>query len=885
MKFKFQKDIEYQKIAIDSVIDIFAGAKINNTEVLNNFQLQADNVMQIVKNELEITGNEILKNIKDIQQKNNLIEKDKDGNTIKITDEKNIRDITIEMETGTGKTYVYLRTIFELYQKYNLKKFIILVPSVAIREGVIKSISQMKEHFKMLYDGVNFISFGYDSDKLSEVRDFVQGDVLQIMIMTVQSFNKDTTIMRKQIDKFQGEIPLDLVARTRPVVIMDEPQNMESDLAKEAIKDLQPIFKLRYSATHKEIYNLVYKLTPLYAYSKGLVKKIEVFGIEEINNNDLLIKVLEIKTQKGKNPTAKILLENKNTDGEYFEKEYILKVEDFLKRKTNNENYKDLFVSDINAIENRVELSNGKFYFIAEEKNKSDIFRVQIRETIKAHFDKQKKLKSHEIKVLSLFFIDKVDNYVLPQSLIRNIFNEEFDKLKVNYDDFKNSNCEEVHKGYFASKKIKGNIEYNDSKSGTSKEDKEVYDLIMKDKEKLLSFSEKTAFIFSHSALKEGWDNPNIFQICTLRESNSLMKKRQEIGRGLRLSVNQNGDRIYDTNINRLTVIPNESYKRFCEVYQQELDDSGYKTITPDNARKNRVSIKTNKFFDSKEFMELWNKINQKTKYILEINKEIIVRESVKEINNIVISINKIAVIGAEFIVADREKKIRTTQTRNSVGDKIISEYKINNFIERISKETKLTKQTIFNILKSVNNQNYLNKNYEDYIRQIIKIINDIKNNILINEGLKYIPTGDIWEASICYQDIQDILENKVFNNINGVALEKSPTDGIEYDSDGEREFAESLEQNINVKVWTKLPKGFKVDTPLGDYIPDWAILWQDGDEAKLYLVRETKFYNKNLEDVLKKDEANKIKCAEKHFKAINVNFKVSKEKDLSDLI
>lgn len=893
MKFKFQKDLDYQLEAINSVVEIFDTGKNLKKGIENGFELVSPNDLQVIANEMEINEESILEKIKALQEGKGICEfkKDSGGKDILddegnkkvekyFIDEENARDISIEMETGTGKTYVYLRTIFELNKKYNLKKFIILVPSVAIREGVLKSIEQMREHFKSLYE-VNFKGFAYDSDKLNEVRDFVQGNVLQIMIMTIQSFDNDSKIMKKSLDRFNGDKPIDLVSATNPVIIMDEPQNMESDLAKEAIKDLKPIFKLRYSATHKNIYNLIYRLTPIDSYKKNLVKKIEIYGIKEENSNDLLLKVKEIITEKGSGPKARVILSVKNADNTYTDKEILIKAGDDLFRKTKNDFYKDLIVFDVNAREKRVELSDGKFYKLEEDgENKEDIFRVQIRETIKLHLDKQNKLKKHDIKVLSLFFIDKVDNYIHNDSLIRKIFNEEFNKLKNNYEDFKTLEAENVHKGYFASKKVRGQTEYVDSREKSTEADKEAFDLIMKDKERLLSFNEKVSFIFSHSALKEGWDNPNIFQICTLRETNSIMKKRQEVGRGLRLPVNQDGVRIYDDKINILTVVPNESYKDFCATYQAEMSEAGYKAVDPGNA-KEKISIKTTKYLDSEDFKELWNRINRKTKYILEINSNLLIKNVLEKINELDLS-RPIIKIEKAKIYFDNKNNLQTSENEESFGGIIKYNIKINNFIDRIAKETELTKNTIFSIFEEAENIDFIFDNYEDYIRNIILIIQNEKQNLLISEGIKYEPIQDYWEAKLLYGDLGEVLKNK------SIESDKSPTDRIVFDSEGEREFAEHLIDDSRVKVFTKLPRGFVVKTPFGDYVPDWAIVFTKNNEEKLYLVRETKFYEgKNLEDFLSKEELNKIECAKKHFKAINTNadYKVVQGKDLVDLV
>lgn len=867
MKFKFTKNLDYQLDAINAVVSIFdTGKNIVRSE--EGFNLQ--NYSNIISNELEVSQDRILQNLKSIQKTNN----------IEQTENISSMDFSVEMETGTGKTYVYLRTALELNQKYGLKKFIVLVPSVAIREGVLKTIEQTKEHFRDLFN-IGFSSFAYDSDKLSQVRDFAQSNDIQIMIMTIQSFNSDGNVLRQtDRDNTYGEKSyLDLIAKTNPVVIMDEPQNMESELSKASISDLNPLFKLRYSATHREIYNIVYRLTPVDAYKKGLVKKIAVYGVSESNAGNFVFKVKSIETKKGEDPKATVIMEIKNVDDIYVSREVTLEQGDDLHRKSKrNQKYDGLIVQNIDANHNRVELSDGNFYSVdSTVENIETIFRTQIRETIKAHFDKQREIGDC-VKVLSLFFIDKVDNYVQDGSLIRNLFTEEFVKLQKNYERFKNVDVTAVHKGYFASKKVKGVVEYKDSNSGSSKEDKEAYDLIMKNKEQLLSFSEPVSFIFSHSALKEGWDNPNIFQICTLRETQSIMKKRQEIGRGLRLPVDINGDRIYDPEINVLTVVANASYEEYAGGLQQEFEDAGYKGQTDiRNAKEQKIKVKTTKHVNSEEFKELWKRISKRTKFSLEVLTGILIIKSVEQINKLNIKGITVTVEKGE-ISFDSQGNFQGVREATGVGYKTERIISIPNILDRIVRETGITRKTIYNIISKSENLDLIFENPEEYIRSVIVIIKTELNNLLINEGLKYIPTGEMWEIKLLFGEY-DALPSK------SIISEKSAFDHVVFDSNGEREFAEHLEGSSHVKVYTKLPRGFVVDTPLGNYIPDWAIVWKTNDGEKLYLVRETKFGYSDLEKGLTWEEKQKIKSAEKHFEAIGANFALSEKADLSDLI
>jgi len=872
MKFKFTKDLEHQTDAINAIVGIFDTGKNlarENEPVFRNV------ASKIIANELEIDAKSMLENLQIIQRQNKI-----DAVTENV-DGIFSMDFSIEMETGTGKTYVYLRTIFDLNKKYGLKKFIILVPSVAIREGVLKTIEQTKEHFNGLYDA-RFNSFAYDSGKLSQVQEFAMGLDLQIMIMTIQSFNDDTTVMKQKPDRFYGERPIDGVAETRPVVIMDEPQNMETELSKSAISELKPLMKLRYSATHKHIHNLAYRLGPVDAYRNGLVKKVEVYGTEADSAGDFVFTVKEITTRKGESPKAKVVLEIKNADGKYSKKEVIVKAGDDLESKSKkNVKYKDLMVSEIDARDGRVELSNHKSYSVVPEtlENKEAIFRTQIRETIKVHFRKQKDL-GDRIKVLSLFFIDEVKNYRGENPLIKRLFEEEFELLKSGSSVFAGKDSDAVQAGYFSQdRESEGRKSQEVSTAG--KKEKLTYDLIMKNKEKLLSFDEPVSFIFSHSALKEGWDNPNIFQICTLVQTNDEFTKRQKIGRGLRLPVDVNGDRIHDAKVNVLTVIANESYEDFARGLQDEYSQAGYVGVQkPPNAR-DRITVKFKKIFatDNEDFKTLWDKINQKTIYHIAVDTAQLVGKIISKIDE-EISLGRVAVtVNKAQIVIDADGRVRTVYQNKSVGEFVNNDAGIGDIVERVAEETQLTKKSVVDIFSGVSNFDLVFKNTEEYIRSVILIIDGCKSDMLVNEGLQYLPIKDAWKVEM-FEDFEGYKTSLVdFSN-----SDKSVYDHVLFDSEGERLFASNLEALDTVKLFAKLPNWFVIDTPLGGYNPDWAIVMDDGDGKKLYLVRETKF----IDDLnnLRPLEEKKIACGKKHFKAIGFDdFKVAESNDLKDLV
>lgn len=594
MKLKFDKNLEYQQQAIASVVDLFRGQTpkhTNFTVSAYNGQIGLFGTENGIGNRLELDKEEILRNLREVQLRNGLppTESLKTGEY----------DFDIEMETGTGKTYVYLRTIFELNKNYGFSKFIIVVPSIAIKEGVYKTLQITEEHFKELYDNVIYHYFIYDSSKLEQVRSFAVSDNIEIMIINIDAFRKSFTdpaketkanIIHRTNDRLNGMKPIELIQETRPIVIIDEPQSVDTTpKAKEAIKSLNPLFILRYSATHVERHNLVYKLDAVDSYNLGLVKQIEVAGFTTKDyHNKAYLKLLSVDNKKSP-ITAKIEMDVKDRKGVVKRKAVTVKRGDDLYEKSGGRDvYEGYIVSEIYCEE-------GNEYVAFT--SKPDILRIgkplgdvddlaikeqMIRKTIEEHLNKELVLNKLGIKVLSLFFIDRVANYRYydengnPQKgIYARLFEKHYKELirQPKYNTlFKDVDldtaAEEAHNGYFSADK-KGVLK---DTSGYTQDDEDTYNLIMKDKERLLSFDTKLRFIFSHSALREGWDNPNVFQICTLNETQSEVKKRQEIGRGLRLCVNQKGERQYGSFINTLTIIANESYEEFAAALQKEYE-------------------------------------------------------------------------------------------------------------------------------------------------------------------------------------------------------------------------------------------------------------------------------------------------------------------------
>jgi type III restriction enzyme len=587
MKLKFDPNLKYQQEAIQSIVDIFDGQPLGQGE----YEVSSSNRVGFIEqnelgigNNLLITEEQLLKNVQQVQERNKI------HPVPELQDQDFLEgmNFSIEMETGTGKTYVYLRSIFELNQKYGFKKFIIVVPSVAIREGTVKSLDITQEHFAALYNNPACKHFMYDSSQTGELRQFASSNKMQIMVINIDSFNKDTNIMFKEMDRLSGRQPIEFIQNTNPVVVMDEPQNMEQEASRNAIKSLNPLCTLRYSATHRNLYNLMYKLDPIQAYERGLVKKIEVDSVvAEDSYHAAYINVRNIKNQNG--ALKAYLAIHKDTEKGPKETKITVKHGDDLFEKSNERTaYQNGYnVAEINVREGSefVEFANGRRFGIGDSQGglTDEVMRYQIRTTIEEHLEKEKQIKGKGLKVLSLFFIDRVANYRdydeqgnPVQGKIARWFQEEYKKLteKHYFKDVISYPVDKVHGGYFAQDKdgkLKDSWENRDVLA-----DEDAYTLIMKDKERLLSLDEPLRFIFSHSALREGWDNPNVFQICTLNESKSEIKKRQEIGRGLRIPVNQEGERVFNDHINRVTVVANESYDDFAKQLQTEYEkDAG----------------------------------------------------------------------------------------------------------------------------------------------------------------------------------------------------------------------------------------------------------------------------------------------------------------------
>ena len=881
LKFVFEEQ-DYQKEAIESVVSLFSGMARDTQDYTHH--------TGIIGNRLTLSPEDLAKNLEQIQD--TLIEKNQ-------IDEKSDIDsqgmnFTIEMETGTGKTYVYIRTILELASTYGWRKYIIVVPSLPIKEWVLKTFQMTREHFRSLPDIAMYNEREYDSKKLQLLKDFARSDGVEILIITMGAINKDLNTINKYIDSFSEYVdsgkPVDMIAETRPIVILDEPQNMEWEQTRKGLEKLCPLFTLRYSATHRDAYNPLHILWPSEAYKKGLVKQVEVVSVVEDENIGEVEISLQNTVSKWQKITANIecFMEWKN--GIPTKKVISIKCGDNLREKTGIALYEWWIVENIALSDDwgnawYILFTNGtkisEWGHIGWEK--VELLSLQIETTIREHFLKREFLRKNNIKPLSLLFIDTVANYVNDDGVIKKLFLEALSKE--NEKRWKPiEDIEKAHSGYFSKKKEKGGVEiFIDSiEWRDSANDKDTYDLIMKDKERLLSMSEPVEFIFSHSALREWWDNPNVFTLATLRESASIVKMRQELGRGMRLCVNGDWVRIRTLpdgkNPNILTVIPTMSYKNFALTLQWEYNDAGYKDAPiPEDAKK-RKSVKRKKDYKNDPLLiALWGKISKQSIYSLSLESEKMIREIVKRINDFE-GINyqkKAYTVGERTRLTEIWKEV--SGDIKWVGSRVVTleNRTIENPIEQIEKKTGLSRKSIGSILLSLKNREYYTRNPEKYICDIINIINQVKDRLSIEE-ITYSATGEKYSIERFSEEVLSY-EDRILD-ITGEKQIKTLYDGIIYDSDVERDFAENLISSPYIRYFLKLPDWFKIATPVlwwEAYNPDWAILAsRDGTDSdmKLYFVIETK--SSMNEDERRWTENQKIECGKRHFQAIDESLK-----------
>ena len=974
MEFKFDAKQQYQLDAIGSLVQLFDGqpkdaeavlttlrgeGKLNGAQDQSSLDLDLSQEVGAVGNNLVLDEATILQNLQAVQDKNGLeVLGALAGDAL---------DFDIEMETGTGKTYVYLRTIFELAKTYNFTKFVILVPSVAIREGVTTSIKLMHQHFRDLYPSQPFDYSVYSGQSAEEVQGFATSTNVQIMVMTIDSIrgNASSRIIHQTRDKLNGLRPIDYLKATRPVVIMDEPQNMESQLSQSSIGELDPIATLRFSATHRKQRNVVYRLDPVDAHDHGLVKQIVVAEVAQQGSDATpYIKVVEVKRDPWE---AKLELAVRSADGSLTRRVVKAKQNQELSNLTNNPAYEGWWITELSIEPQFVEINKHGMLQQGEEigGNSDSVYREMIRETIKEHFRKQTMLASKGIKVLSLFFIDKVENFL--GDGVNNLdangqFVQWFDELFLE-ERAKSSQWQELfpqdpadlRRGYFSVLKAKrGGTDTFQDTSGSTKADDDAYDLIMRDKARLLDQAEPVRFIFSHSALREGWDNPNVFQICTLREMGAEVERRQTIGRGLRLPVDQTGERVADRSIAQLTVIANESYVAFAKSLQTEYEKSGVEIgrvrlqefskialyeehierdgpeyfgyerskslyealessgmikdgkvtaayqptqlgfdlkqhipdffwpyedtiieyigrssieryVKPQSKRKAR---KLNKeLFANPEFEEFWRAISARTTYRVAVERDRLIEATVKAIKEApAIQPLRIQVTRAGVKILRGGTKATETGQRSA---SLQGAYDLPDIITELQEDTSLTRRTIIDILLDSGRLPEFVGNPNDFIQMVKGRLQAVLAEI-ITEGIQYEKIGGyVYELRELQQDGQEEKDRFLDQMYKLQNPEKSDFDYVVYDSEPERQFAELLDGRSDIKLFTKLPGKFKIDTPVGPYNPDWAIIKHEDGADRIYMIRETK----STDDEVKRrpTENAKIKAATKHFAAIGV--------------
>lgn len=789
-------------------------------------------------------------------------------------------DFAIEMETGTGKTYVYLRTVAELHTKYGFSKFVIVVPSVAIREGVLSSLDALKEHLRTEYDGLQFDHFVYDSKKVTQVRNYATTPSLQIMVINIDSFTSATNVINRPNEDTGGYSPLEFLRACRPIVIMDEPQSLEGPSHVAAVTSLQPLFKLRYSATHKTLPHLVYRLTPVDAYDLKLVKHINVLSITQDQDlNDAYVEVRKV-TPSATDVTAAVIVHKAGNLGTAATQVTIHKDDD-LAAITGRDLYDGWLVEHIHAGEDpRVEFANGQTVRLTSSNADTateQLQRLMIRQAIEAHMENESDLFLREqfdtiaapLKPLTLFFIDRVANYRPGDGKFRVWFEEEYDRLRrdgrYNFLPMAQLTATEVHAGYFA---VDNKGVAKDTTFGRDTKDAEsAFVKIMQKKGELISPSEPLRFIFSHSALAEGWDNPNVFVICNLQDGKSEMRKRQQIGRGLRLPVMANGDRCFDEGVNNLTVIANESFTTFADSLQKEIEsETGTKfdkRIT-DAREKKQIALKEQVLGDD-WFRMLWKRIAQKTVYRLAFETDLVVSDAVRRINAMD-SIEPVKFRVAKASIAMGREGVASEDTRE-LGDEVLEGARhIPDVVGVITQRVFLSRSTIVRILQECDRLAEVKVNPSVFIDQVVDAMNDALYQ-QVAAGIVYQPTGEFYEARnfIRHHQKQSISPRVL-------AVAKTITDRISLDSGVEQTFAEFLEGEPSVKFYLKLPGWFLVPTPLGNYNPDWAIVRQEGADQWLYLVRETKGTN-ILENLQWEHEQFKIRFGAAHFDALRVDY------------
>jgi type III restriction enzyme len=900
VKIKFDGNQDFQSEAISSVVDLFEGwsADYAKYETENAYVEDEDSLLaqSLFVNPWGVDQEALLENVKLIQQRTRT---DRVGRVKDVIPEEMrlthapadpLMDFSIEMETGTGKTYVYLKTAIELYQKYKIKKFIIVVPSIAIREGVLGSLRLMEQHFKDLYPEVQYDSYVYASKNLTKLRQFATSSHLQIMVMNIQSFNSSDNVIVRDNENMHDRPPIDFITAVKPVVIMDEPQRLNGPTHKKAIQSLNPLLRLRYSATHKEKHCLLYRLSPVDAYEMRLVKQIEVLSLSaEDDGASAYVEVVKI-TSTPSNVKASIRVNMPHAP----KTNKMVVRNSKLTELTQSDIYKGWDVEEIvpgtEDSVGYVQFSNGRRLSVNEtnDTDKEWWQRAQIQAAVEAHMRTELRLqsraKSGEIKPtkpLTLFFVDKVANYYPSDGKFRIWFEEIYEQVLKDREfrnlDFVNQKlpAASVHAGYFS---VTNKGEAKDT-SGDTVDDKTAYDLIMGKKEQLLSFDEPVRFIFSHSALQEGWDNPNVFTICSLQENAKKDDtRRQQLGRGLRLPVMADGERCKVDEVNVLTVVASESFETFASKLQSEFEDETGEKFGAGRIKDARLRKKLqirNEVLQSEEFKKLWSQISPKTHYKLEFTTDDIVAEAENRLRKliqaepvnsprVVKSITKLRMKAGEDLGA----------SGNSISKDLYVDRKISipDILTDLARQLTLARSTIYRVIKESETEHLVRLNPASYVDRVKRAcMQALGHTLKDKDGIHYYPAGQVWEAKLFSESS---IPESYSDNL--IATNKSVFTEVPCDSQVEKNFAMALEADDSVKLFLKLPSWFKVPTPLGNYNPDWAVVRQEEGEQYLYLIRETKGVD-DPDELFREAEKWKVAFGKKHFNAINVDYSVTK--------
>ncbi len=851
MIIKFDSTQSYQLQAVQSVVDIFEGQPLAKGDFeLSGFSEGASVSLSEngIANNLALSDEQILHNVRAVQLANGITPSD---NLVKSVSDDCKTDFcklnfTVEMETGTGKTYTYIRSVYELNRVYGFKKFVVVVPGVAIREGVIKNIQITHHHFQNIYGNTPINYWVYDRNNLACLRNFATDDAIQILVINIDSFTKDSNVINTVRET--GVKPIEYIQTAKPIVIIDEPQNFETDVRRQAIANLHPLCTLRYSATHRNLYNLVYSLNPVQAYDLGLVKQIEVDGISGgCNYNDAYIRFNGVRAGKSNLKVRLTIYIHDN--GHVKPKEITMELGDDLFHLSDGRDvYKDGYIlNSINSAEGVIEFFNGTVVKEGQVHGglNDEMMKFQIERTVKWHFAKVNRLKERGIKVLSLFFIDRVASYreydkdgCAVKGKLARWFEEAFEGCKKEFPGLIPFEADDVHNGYFSSDKAgKGKEKRSvwiDSKENNTKKDDDTFSLIMKDKERLLSTNEPLQFIFSHSALREGWDNPNVFQICTLNESKSELKKRQEIGRGLRLPVDSAGNRVMDKRISVLTVIANETYESFSKALQKEIQEET--SVVFDGRIKNAVAKPTpgqskgRQLEDCPLFSTIWRKINCGISYSMDYSTEVLIEHSARKIMKLP-AISRPVVeskMGALSYSASGVEVLFTGQATQSAA---ALHYPIPDIYAYIQNKVDITRNTIYHILMRSGRLGELGINPQLYMDQVVGCVQHALAGLLM-DGVKFAAISQNENEMTLFrtEELESVLSDLIRDG--GVVVKP-------FESDIEAGFVVEGYHYGTVTVFLSLPDGFKFLTPMGYFFPDMAVVF--AQETQVYFISKSK--------------------------------------------